>query len=415
MADELSPKQKRVLTWWREGSPDAHYAGIICDGAVRSGKTYAMSLSFALWAMACFDGAYFGLCGKTEKSLRRNLSDRLQTRLGALGFTVRASNAASYFTVSLGTRSNRFYTFGGRDASSAALIQGVTLAGVLLDECALMPQEFVLQAVARVSVPGSRLWFNCNPEGENHPFKTEWIDKAEEKGLLRLTFTMDDNPSLSPAIRARYERMYTGPFYERFVLGRWVGAAGLVYPFFGPGNVGFPPGEPEEYYVSCDYGTVNPMSMGLWGRVGKVWYRLREYYHDARREGVQKTDGEYLDALTELVGGCPVKAVIVDPSAASFIACLRRAGRWRVIPAVNNVLDGVRRTAALLQRGTIRICPGCRDILREFTLYRWDEKRGDAPLKRDDHAMDDMRYFAATILSRDGAAFAVASPERKES
>ena len=415
MATELSPKQRRVFTWWRPGSPDAHYAGIICDGAVRSGKTWAMSLSFALWAMTCFDGAYFGLCGKTEKSLRRNLSDRLQTRLAALGFTVRASNASSCFTVSLGARSNRFYTFGGRDAASAALIQGVTLAGVLLDEAALMPQSFVQQAVARVSVPGSRLWFNCNPEGESHPFKREWIDKAEEKGLLRLTFTMDDNPALTPAIRARYERMYTGPFYERFVLGRWVSEAGLVYPFFGDKNVAFCPGEPTEYYISCDYGTVNPTSMGLWGRYGGAWYRLREYYHDARKTGVQKTDEEYREALETLAGDCPVKAVIVDPSAASFIACLRKSGRFRVIPAVNHVADGIRRTAALLQRGTIRICPGCRDILREFTLYRWDETKDETPVKRDDHAMDDMRYFAATVLSRDSAGFAVAAPERKES
>lgn len=414
MALELSDKQRRVFTWWMPGSPDRDKTGVICDGAVRSGKTWAMSLSFALWAMTCFDGAYFGLCGKTEKSLRRNLSDRLQTRLRALGFTVRESKTASFFTVALGRRTNRFYTFGGRDAGAASLIQGVTLAGVLLDECALMPQEFVQQAVARVSVPGSRLWFNCNPEGENHPFKLEWIDKAEAKGLLRLTFTMADNPALTPEIRARYERMYTGAFYERFVLGRWVSTSGLVYPFFGPRNVSFCPGTPQEYYISCDYGTVNPMSMGLWGRVGGVWYRLREYYHDGRKTGVQKTDEEYCDALETLAGDCPIRAVIVDPSAASFIACLRRRGRFRVIPAVNQVADGIRRTAALLQQGKLRICPNCTDILREFTLYRWDERRDETPRKRDDHAMDDMRYFVQTVAACDHAGIAVATPERKE-
>ena len=224
----FSRKQMRVLTWWQRGDWEA----IICDGAVRSGKTFAMGLSFFLWAQGGFQGKQFGLCGKTIGSLRRNLLAELIPCLRRMGMTVRERRSENLLIVRYGGRENRFLLFGGRDESSAALIQGSTLAGILMDETALMPRSFVEQAIARCSVPGSRLWFNCNPEGPQHWFYQEWILKAGERKALRLRFTMADNPSLTPRIRARYERAYSGVFYRRFVLGEWTAAQGLVYDFF---------------------------------------------------------------------------------------------------------------------------------------------------------------------------------------
>ena len=410
----FSPKQRRVLTWWMPGGPDAGKDAIVCDGAVRSGKTMAMGLSFLLWAMLCFQNQRFGLCGKTIASLRRNVLSELLPRLTELGMTWQEKKSENLLTVRFQDRENQFYLFGGRDESSAALIQGITFAGVLLDEAALMPRSFVDQACARCSVAGSRLWFNCNPAGPNHWFYKTWIVEAEKRSCLRLHFTMEDNPSLTPAIRERYQRMYTGVFFQRYILGQWVQAEGRVYDFFTQEMVGTAPEHCDKWYISCDYGTVNPMSMGLWGRSGGVWYRVKEFYFDSRVQMRQMTDGEYAREMEKLAGGREITAVIVDPSAASFLELLRQQG-WRVQKANNDVLSGIRLTSDCLKSGKIVICQGCEDCLREMECYVWDlrEGRGDRVRKEHDHAMDDMRYFTATVLGRQRSGFAACTVERK--
>ena len=408
----FSPKQRTVLTWWRPGGPHAHCQAILCDGAVRSGKTLCTGLSFFCWAMCCFEGRNFALCGKTITSVRRNLLSELLPLLEKMGFRCEEKRSQNLIQVRLGGRQNTFSLFGGKDEGSASLIQGVTLAGVLMDEVALMPRSFVEQAIARCSVTGSRLWFSCNPESPAHWFYREWVEKAEEKQVLRLQFTMEDNPGLSPQVLERYKTMFEGTFYRRFVLGEWVAAEGRVYDFFDDSFLRpVPEGEMEQWYISCDYGTVNPTSMGLWGRKAGVWYRVAEYYYDARKERRQKTDEEYADALAKLAGGRPIRAVIADPSAASFCEVLRRRG-WRVKKANNEVLSGIRLTAQLLKAGTLVICQGCEDARREFSLYRWEEGEDgrDRVRKEHDHAMDEIRYFAATVAGREtgmhGAVFA---------
>ena len=398
----FSPKQRRVLTWWRPGSPDREYQAILCEGAVRSGKTLCTGLSFFCWASTCFQGQTFALCGKTVSSLRRNLLGDLLPLLRRMGFVCRERVSRNQLTVSLGRRSNTFYLFGGLDERSAALVQGITLAGALLDEAVLMPRSFVEQVCARCSVEGSRLWFSCNPDGPSHWFYQEWVQKAQEKGVLRLTFTMRDNPGLSPAVLERYERLFQGTFYRRFVLGEWVAAEGLVYDFFTPDMARpVPPDVTGPWYISCDYGTVNPTSMGLWGKKGNVGHRVAEFYYDSRKEHRQKTDQEYARDLKALAGGRRLQGVIVDPSAASFLEVLRREG-LPVRKAKNDVLSGIRLTAQLLKEGRLVICQGCTDALREFGLYRWDTggAGGDRVVKEHDHAMDDIRYFAATVCKR---------------
>ena len=413
----FSPKQRRVMAWWSPRSVDRRFDAIICDGAVRSGKTLCMGLSFACWAMACFNHQQFAFCGKSVISLRRNLLQELIPLLKDLGFQCREKRSENLLILKRGSRENRFCLMGGKDEGSAALIQGVTLAGVLLDEVALMPRSFVEQAVARCSVSGSRLWFNCNPEGPQHWFYQEWILKAEQHNALYLHFTMDDNPSLSPRIRQRYRSSYSGAFYRRFILGEWTAAKGLVYDFFDPARDARPrpEGDMEEYCISVDYGTANPCSFGLWGRQRGVWYRMEEYYYASRRTGVQLTDQEYVAALERLAAGHSIRCVVVDPSAASFITALRQAG-FPVIKANNDVLSGIRITASLLKQGRLVICQDCQDCLREMALYRWSDQGGghDAPRKEDDHAMDDMRYFAATIVEPDcrGPSFFAGSVER---
>lgn len=383
---------------------------IICDGSVRSGKTVSMILGFVHWAMRFFDGKNFGICGKTISSTERNIILPLLNMPDITDYYslqyIRGENKR--IIVRSGSHTNTFFIFGGKDESSYTLVQGITLSGVLFDEVALMPKSFVDQAVARtLSEPEARYWFNCNPESAEHWFYKEWICNTRQKKALHLHFTMQDNPILSPEQIADAERLYTGVFYNRYIKGLWCVAEGLIYPMFDKAvhvthHPELQPG--GDYYISCDYGTLNPTSAGLWYlQPDGHAIRLREYYYDGRKTKTPRTDEEHYAALEQLAGDVAdkVRAVIVDPSAASFIECIRRHGLFRVWQADNSVLNGIRDTSSLLQMQYLHICDNCTDIIREFSLYRWDESATeDRPIKENDHAMDDMRYFVRTAMTR---------------
>ena len=387
-----------AMTWWNRPNLK-EFDGILCDGAVRSGKTVSMTLGFFLWSMVRFSGCTFALCGKTVTSLRRNIVKDLPDWLEGI-LDVRENRSENKLTVTdKRGRGNTYYLFGGKDESAYKLIQGITLAGALLDEVALMPRSFTEQVCARCSVAGSKLWFNCNPEGPEHWFYKEWVQKCREKNILHLHFTMEDNPSLDKKIRERYENLYTGTFYRRYVLGQWCMAEGLVYDFCREKHVAQKLPKGGTYYISVDYGTQNPFSAGLWCVSDGKAFRVREYYHNGRETGKMMTDEAYYQELLKLAGDTPVAQVIVDPSAASFIATIRAHGLFSVRKAKNEVLPGIRLVAQYLEAGVLLIGQSCRDAIREFGLYRWEET-GDRPCKENDHAMDDVRYFCSTVLRR---------------
>ena len=393
------------MTWWNHPKL-AGRDGILCDGSVRSGKTLSMGVGFVLWSMSCFRDQRFALCGKTIEALRRNVTDHLPQWLEGL-YRIRERRSENKLIITCGATTNVYYLFGGRDESSYALIQGMTLAGVLLDEVALMPRSFVEQAMARCSVKGSKFWFNCNPAGPEHWFYTEWVKKCQEKNLMHLHFTMEDNLSLSPEVRKRYERLYSGVFYDRYVRGLWVAADGLIYDCFNLSRhvLRTLPETEGRCYISVDYGTRNPTVFLLWQKEKNAerWVCLKEYYWDGRKRQRQKTDGEYAEDLLDFIGSAPVRSVVVDPSAASFITELRRKN-LSVQQADNAVLDGIRNVGELLRSERLAVSARCVNTISEFRAYVWDEKaarRGeDKPVKENDHAMDAVRYFVSTVLAR---------------
>ena len=392
----ISHKQKKILAF-----PYSCYDALICDGAVRSGKTSIMMWAFVRWAMENFSGQRFGVCGRTVDSCTKNIIVPFTAMsLAKERYIIRWRRGDKVMEVRRGAVTNYFEVFGGKDESSYTLIQGRTLAGVLLDEVVLMPRSFVEQALTRCSVDGAKLWFSCNPGSPQHWFYLEWIKRHKERNALYLHFEMTDNPGLSEKTLERYQNMFTGVFYDRYIRGLWVLAEGLVYDF-GEENIVDDVPESGEYYISCDYGTLNPFSAGLWCWDGKTATRIREYYYSGREEHRNKTDEEYYTELEKLVGELPVISVIVDPSAASFIEVIKRHGKFKVRKAVNDVLPGIATTARCLRSGALKIHRSCKDAIREFGLYRWDEKSTeDRPIKENDHAMDDTRYFAMTVLRR---------------
>ncbi|MCL2085152.1 MAG: PBSX family phage terminase large subunit [Oscillospiraceae bacterium] len=420
----FSIKQKRLLTWWLPHSPVCGKQGIIADGAIRSGKTTSMSLSYGLWAMHSFDRQNFLICGKTIGSLHRNVVRDWKRQMLAHGYRIKERRNEKLLIVSKGGIVNYFHLFGGSTEGSQDLVQGITAAGVYFDEVALMPRSFVDQATGRCSVDGSKFWFNCNPANPKHWFKVEWIDKllcnrpdgaplTNEKGdalwkdLLYLSFTMDDNPSLTEKIKARYRAMHSGVFFRRFVLGLWCAADGLIYDMFDESLHTYDAATHTgpitgRRFISVDYGTSNPMSFLEIIDDGKTAWVESEYYYSSKEEGRQKSDTQYADDFVKFAGDPgSVIYVVLDPSAASFKQELRNRG-YRVKDANNEVREGIGKVASMFAANALRINKKCKRLINELMGYIWDEKaaeRGrEQPVKANDHACDALRYGIATVI-----------------
>lgn len=401
----FSRKQKKLLMWWTDNSPYKDYDMIIAHGAIRSGKTVGMIDSFVTWSLAKHKHQNFIIAGKSMGALKRNVLNPMFEILTAKGIDYHYHRSGDPHII-IGT--NTYYLFGANNEVSQDVLQGLTAAGALLDEVALMPRSFVDQAIGRCSAEtgdqGAKVFVNCNPQGPYHYFKTEFIDKAKEKKIYVLHFTMDDNLSLSERVKERFRRMFSGVFFQRYILGLWVMAEGVIYDMFDKDKHAVETVERQysSYYVSIDYGTQNPTTFGLWGKHGREWYKVKEYHYDGREQAKQKTDEEYCDDLEKFIGKLSVVGIVIDPSAASFIAAIRKRRIGRVIKAINDVVDGIRNVASALSNGMIKYNDICTETFKEFSSYAWDPKaqeRGeDKPIKQNDHHMDGDRYFVHTIL-----------------
>lgn len=418
--ESFSKKQMQLLTWWCPESPYHDYAGIIADGSIRAGKTVAMAVSFIIWAMDTYDGQNFAMCGKTVGSFRRNVWKWLKPVLLVRGYQLEESRTENLIVIAKDERINYFYVFSGRHESSQDLIQGITLAGLYCDEVALMPESFVNQATVRCSVEGAKMWFNCNPDSPMHWFLLRWIEKRDEKRLLHLHFLMDDNPSLSEAVRERYRTTYSGVFYSRFILGEWVMAQGAIYRDAWDDDELLFDDEKLEYLlrnlhimkrsITIDYGTVNPMVyLDVLDDGTDLWF-IREYYWDSRAEQREKDNSQYADDLLEFVRGVELwpSNVVIDPSAASFKIELRNRGLHaketvETINADNDVIEGIRKVNTLMTRRKIHFYKGLTHTIKELKAYVWDDKAlqnsgKEKPIKVADHCPDAVRYYVSTII-----------------
>ena len=387
----FSRKQRQIFTWWADKSPVKDAVGIIADGAIRSGKTVSMSLSYVMWAMSKYDGQNFIMAGKTISSFKRNVLQNLKLMLTSRGYHWIYHISGEFpnmLEVTRNGKTNYFYIFGGKDEGSQDLVQGITAAGAFFDEVALMPESFVNQATGRCSVEGATWWFNCNPAGPMHWFKLEWIDKRKKKRLLYLHFTMDDNLSLSEKVKEKYREMYAGVFYLRYIKGMWAVAEGLIYTMLTKENLYTNAERPAGLKstaaktITVDYGTTNPcVFLAVWDDGETVWidreYRWDSRSEEARRSGnPQRTDSQYGDDMEGFMGTAPEDQcmVVVDPSAASFIAELRSRGVY-VKPANNEVEDGIRVVGSLLAKRNSRITKeNGKGLLGQMRSYAWDDK-----------------------------------------
>lgn len=400
----FSTKQNKVLRWW-EHPKISQKDIIIMDGSVRSGKTISGIISFLRWSQYNFIYNNFIIAGKSIGSLKRNVVNPLRQIASSFGWQNEYNRSGNF--IKIGT--NTYYLFGANNESSQDVLQGLTSAGALADEVALYPKSFVDQMIARCSVNNSKIFCNCNPNSPYHFFKTEFVDMAKEKLIYYLHFTMNDNLTLSEKVKERYKRMYSGVFYKRYILGEWVIAEGIIYDMFDENKHVIDTitiKDFEQYYISIDYGVHNAFSAGLWGLKNGVWYRIKEYYYSGKETGKQLDNEEYYSKIVDLAGNRKIRQLIIDPSASSFIATIRKHRKFSVRLAKNDVNEGISNTCTKLNEGKVLIDNNCKDCIKEFHTYSWDEKaaeRGeDKPIKKNDHCMDEIRYFVNTIVCSSG-------------
>ena len=401
----FSDKQKKIMTWWCDASPYKDWDGIIADGSVRSGKTISMAPAFIIWAMTNYDEADFALCGKTVGSLRRNVINTLKQQLISLGYDYEEKRTENLIVITDGKHTNYFYQFGGKDESSQDLIQGMTLGGVLFDEVALMPQSFVEQAKARCSVTGSKFWFNCNPKGPSHWFKKEYVDIAKDKKLLYLHFTMKDNLTLTPEVRERYERMFTGVFYIRNVLGLWVTAEGKIYTAFTKDNII----QATDWYARDDNGkythplrkkiSVVTMGVDFGGNKSSHAFNLTGFTSGFNElvtlkekrilEDVtpNELEEQFLEFVRECIAEYPQLTTVYCDSAEQvlirgFKTVLRNNG---IALAVKNarkgeIIDRIRFYCQMMNQMRYFIVSNCKETIQAFDDAVWEEDKEDVRL-----------------------------------
>lgn len=389
----LSTKQQEYLN-------NCNHRWNIKIGATGSGKTwldYAYVIPQRLMSLKG-EGAAM-ILGNTQSTVSRNILEPMREIWGEkLVGTVGAENSAWLF-------GKKVYVMGADNKKRVAKIQGMTIEYAYGDEMTTWSENIFQMLKSRLRCPHSHFDGTANPDNPLHYVK-QFIDSDAD--IFCQKSTIYDNPFLPESFVKDLEREYAGTvYYKRFILGEWAAATGLVYPMWEDAML-----TPDfrdlrekftDYALSIDYGTKNAFSAGLWGKYKDVWYRFDEYYYSGRDMGVQKDDSEYgddIDDFTEQIADrlSGKLRTIIDPSAASFITLLRKKGRYKVIPADNAVNDGIRETATALKTGKIKIYPCCRNWRKEAGAYAWDESQAtDKPIKINDHAMDDTRYFVKTM------------------
>ena len=381
----------------------------LLEGSVSSGKTWISLVLWAFWVKTMPDSSdsLYLMSARSLTTLKRNCLLLLQSLVGENNFHFSVSAKEGWLF------GHHILLEGANDSQAEAKIRGLTLQGAYCDEATKLPCDFWTMLLSRLRKPGAKLIATTNPDAPGHWLKTNYIDRQGELDILVLKFLLDDNTTLPADYVENIKKEYTGVFYDRFILGNWVLAEGLIYPMY-ESALAEPPknSTPNDYRLSIDYGTMNAFAALLWEKHGSVWYVTRCYYYSGRDTGRTKTDEEYGEAVDALVSDIMVKReklskqlgelfrkmkTIIDPSAASFIALLRKKPWYTAIPADNDVIDGIRETATAMLLGLIKISPKLKDVVNELQGYVWDETAGDdRPLKINDHAADGIRYFCFT-------------------
>lgn len=386
MPDLITSKQQEFLL------TPLHRINLL-EGSVRSGKTWISLVKWAMFVRSRPQGELFMMVGKTREALQFNCLGLLEELTGGAFKCSPKANVGWLY-------GHEVRLLGANDEKAAAKIKGSTLAGAYIDELSEIPESFYKMCLSRLSIEGAVLIATTNPDSPNNYVFTDIVEN-DDIDRQCWKFLLEDNTFLPRSYIENIKKEYTGVFYDRYIRGEWVIAEGLVYPNYD-NTVPTEPRHYTEWGVSMDYGTMNPTAMIRWGKSGGVWYAVKEYYHSGRETNQLKTDAEYYEELERLCADIETPMggkieLIIDPSAASFIAVVQQHHRFKVRKADNEVITGIRNTASALADRRILINDCCENAIDEFGLYSWDANAvEDAVIKDNDHAMDAIRYWVQT-------------------
>lgn len=404
---EITPKQAEYIV-------NAHHRWNFAVGAVRSGKSH-MAVQYIIPQGLRDRHGKKGInliLGASKENIERNVLEPMRQIWGVNMISeINSRNWASIF-------GEKVYCIGAEKMNQVSKIRGSEIKFCYVDEIVDINKEVFEMLKSRLSLPYSICHAAANPSYPTH-FVKEFIDSAENGvDIYSQEYTIYDNPFLPKEYVRSLEAEYAGTVYfQRYILGKWARAEGLIFPMFLEAIAEVPNGDAEDLAMSVDYGTQNPFAAIVWKKKGGIWYAEREYYHSGRKTGKQKTDDEYASDLEDFMADeiedyrtrleasrrepnvpTPSKIqLIIDPSAASFIALMKKKDWCKVVKANNDVEDGIRETASAMKRGLIKISTSMPEWRREVEGYVWDERvEEDKPVKENDHLMDATRYFVKT-------------------
>ena len=412
----FSPKQRRLMHWWRAGSPHTDCSIVIADGAIRSGKTVAMICGFFQWSLSTFHGEAFILVGKTVGALKKNVIAPALQILNAWELPYIYVSSGDEARIEVGD--NVYYLYDAHNERSQDRLQGLTAAGALADEVALFPRSFVEQMIGRCSVDGARLWLNCNPESPAHFVKTELIDKAAEKCIYCLHFTMDDNLTLSPQKKAWYHRMYTGVFFRRFIQGEWALTDGLVYQQFADSPQDYTATElPTIQYaaIGVDFGgTGSAHSFTLTGFTPRFEQVViaDEYYHNNKTDGTlspKQLEEAFVDFVRRAKRRFPVYEAFCDSAEQTLIQGLRiAAARAGLAIDVRNAIkdpinDRIAFTNSMIAQERFLVHSSCKNTIKALCEAVYDSKKPTEDIRLDDgttniDSLDSFEYSCEKLM-----------------
>jgi len=408
MIKEFSPKQLEIFT---TAYDNVHF-DIIADGAVRSGKTLCCSVAFVMWAMDTFDNCNFAICGKTVGSAIKNIVLPLLNIVDLrMVYNMTFKRSYNCIVIKYGKKTNFFYIYGGTDESSQDLIQGITLCGFLLDEAALMPQSFINQAIARtLSVPNAKRFYNCNPESPDHFIYTDFILKAEEKKIKHIHFLMEDNPILTKDMIDKAKNMYSGVFHQRFILGMWVRAEGLVYTKFANNT--------NDYLLEDDFNYSNLITANIgvdFGGNGSattfvctgftkrfesvIILEAERHEEELSPDELEKLYVDFSQRCINTYGKAMV--TYADSAEQILIRGLRNASRLNSVRSnILNakkmpILDRIQLVNKLISLGRFKVNKRCTTVIKALQTAVWNEKVNDERLddgSTDIDTLDAMEY-----------------------
>jgi PBSX family phage terminase large subunit len=399
MNDPLSKKQIEFIL-------NANAKWNLAHGSVRSGKTVGTLFKFMCDVDDCPDSDVW-MVGHSSDTIYQNAVRLIFENPEFAIFKpfctwYSGKRVLKYKDKSIGT-------LGAKDEGAIGNFQGKTFSKCYCDEMTLYPESIIDMIDTRLSKPHSQGYASMNPSHPGHKIK-KWIDKAEagDKNYYSLHFTLDDNPYVDEGYKQRIRDSLSGLFYKRNYLGLWCLAEGAIFDFFDRKVhiVNKPPVAAEYWIAAIDYGTVNPfcclligVSTGRYTQTGKRLWVEKEYYYDPKVTGRQKTNSEFANDVTAFLEPYAIKNLYIDPSAAAFQLELQRKG-YHVIHADNDVENGIQTMTSEMKKGNLYVCDECVNTIREIESYVWDSKLADkgedAPLKKNDHSVDALRYAIHT-------------------